>query len=301
MRLDELATREHSACSALRYHVRMRVPQTYYPRESPVHEIDPRVKLVLLIALTVAAFVVATWRGLGVLVAAVAVVLVASKLPAGVMLRSLIPLYVLMAFAVVVNSFTLDPDVLATAYGVGGVSAGVFEGAAPIALAAGWYFVPAGMVRSLFYCVRILIMVLASLVVAYSTPATRLTEGFAWFIRPLECVRVPVNDIALTFTLALRFIPLAFEELQEVKLAQMARGATFGVGGLYRRVSAWAPVLVPWLAGLYRRATRIATAMDVRAYGLGEVHTTLARLAIRPADGVCLLVGALCIAVACLI
>ena len=274
----------------------MRIPQTYYPRESPVHRTDARVKLVLLIALTVALFVVSTWRGLGVFAAAVGLALVASKLPMGVMLRSLIPFYILMAFAVAVNSFTLDPDALATAYGVGGVSAGVFADAAPVALAAGWYFVPAGMVRSLFYCVRILCMVLASLLVAYSTPATKLTEGLAWFMRPLERLHVPVNDIALTFTLALRFIPLAFEELQEVKLAQMARGAVFGVGGLYKRVSAWAPVMIPWLVGLYRRASRIATAMDVRAYGLGECHTTLHRLALRPADAGILVAGfALCV------
>ena len=275
---------------------RMRIPQTYYPRESMVHRVDPRVKLVLLVVLTVAAFVVATWWGLGVLAVAVAVVLVLSKLPLGVIARSLIPLYVLMAFAVVVNSFTLDPVGLSTAYGVGGVSAGVFEGAAPIALVAGWYFTPAGMVRSLFYCVRILCMVVGSLVVAYSTPATRLTEGLAWFMRPLEHLRVPVNDIALTFTLALRFIPLAFEELQEVKLAQMARGASFGVGGLWRRVNAWVPVMVPWLVSLYRRASRIATAMDVRAYGMGETRTTLALLKMRPADAVTLAFGlAVCV------
>ncbi|MBE6471608.1 MAG: energy-coupling factor transporter transmembrane protein EcfT [Coriobacteriaceae bacterium] len=274
----------------------MRIPQTYYPRESPVHELDPRVKLVLLIALTIALFVVTTWRGLGVLVAAVVLALAASRLPLGVIARSLIPFYVLMAFAVVVNSFTLNPDVLATAYGVGGVSAGVFEGAAPVALVAGWHFMPASLVRSLFYCVRILCMVVASLLVAYSTPATRLTEGLAWFMRPLERLRVPVNDIALTFTLALRFIPLAFEELQETKLAQMARGASFGVGGLWRRVNAWVPVMVPWLVSLYRRASRIATAMDVRAYGMGETHTTLALLKMRPADAVMLAFGlAVCV------
>ncbi|MDO4401240.1 MAG: energy-coupling factor transporter transmembrane component T [Coriobacteriia bacterium] len=261
-----------------------------------MHRADARVKLVLLIALTVALFVVSTWRGLGVLAAVVALALAVSKLPMGVMLRSLIPFYILMAFAVVVNSFTLNPDALATAYGIGGVSAGVFAGAAPIALVGGWHFVPAGMVRSLFYCVRILCMVLASLLVAYSTPATKLTEGLAWFMRPLEHLHVPVDDIALTFTLALRFIPLAFEELQEVKLAQMARGAAFGVGGLYKRVSAWAPVMIPWLVSLYRRASRIATAMDVRAYGLGETRTTLNRLSLRPADAGILGVGlAVCV------
>ena len=270
--------------------VRMRVPQTYYPRESPVHRVDARVKLVLLVAYTVALFLVATWWGMGVLVLVLAVLLVVSCLPLGVLGRSLIPVYVLMAFAVVCNALALDPTA-AVAYGLGGASAGVFEDAAPIALAAGVWFVPAGLVRALFFCVRVLALVLASLLVAYSTPATQLTAGFAWFIRPLGRLRAPVDDIALTFTLALRFIPLAFEELQLVKLAQMARGASFGVGGLVKRVSAWAPVLIPWLVGLYRRATRIAIAMDMRASGLGPRRTSLQRLALRPADVGILFVG----------
>lgn len=261
----------------------MRVPQTYYWRDSPVHRVDPRVKLGLLVLYTVVLFVVSTWRGMSVLVLALALVLVASRLPGGMLARNLIPLYVLMLFALVCNALSFAPEAAAT-YGLGGTSAGVFENAAPVALFAGLWFTPAGLVRALFYCVRILAMVLASLVVAYSTPATRLTEGFAWFIRPLEHVRVPVDDIAVTFTLALRFIPLAFEELQLVKLAQMARGAEFGIGGLWKRVSAWAPVMIPWLVGLYRRATRIATAMDVRAYGLGEVRTSLQSLALRRTD-----------------
>lgn len=270
--------------------MRMRVPQTYYPRESPVHALDPRVKLVLLVLYTVALFLVSTWWGMGVLVLVLAVVLLASRLPGGMLARNLIPLYVLMLFALVCNGLSFDPN-SAAAYGLGGASAGVFEGSAPVALGVGLWFVPAGLVKALFYCVRILAMVLASLVVAYSTQAMRLTEGFAWFIQPLERLHVPVRDIAFTFTLALRFIPLAFEELQLVKLAQMARGASFGVGGLYKRVSAWGPVMIPWLVSLYRRATRIATAMDVRAYGLGEARTSLQSLALRGADIGILLVG----------
>lgn len=277
----------------------MRVPQTYYPRESPVHRADARVKLAVLLMFTIALFVVARWTGLMALMALLAVVLVASRLPMGVMFRSLVPFYILMAFALAMNSFSFDPDSLSGAYGVGGVSAGVLEGAAPIALAGGLHFLPEGFARSLFYCIRILGMVVASLVLAYSTPATQLTAGLAWVMRPLERLRVPVNDIALTFTLALRFIPLAFEELQEVRLAQMARGAQFQVGGLWNRVSAWGPVMVPWLIGLYRRATRIATAMDVRAYGLGSAHTTLRALRFRRADAAILFCGAAACVIPC--
>lgn len=274
----------------------MRVPQTYYPRESPVHRADARVKLVLLIVATIVLFVSSTWRGMGVLAIAVFAVIAASRLPVGVLFRSLIPFYFLMAFAVAVNSLGLSPST-SGAYGAGGVSAGVFAGAAPIALAGGWYFLPEGMARSLFYCTRILLMVLASLVVAYSTPPTRLSAGFGWFIRPLQRFGVPVDDIALVFTLALRFIPLAFERLQQVRLAQMARGARFQVGSLVQRVGAWGPVVIPWLVSLYRAAGRMAVAMDARAYGLGGTRTMLNRLTLRPADVFLLLLGfAVCIA-----
>ena len=265
-----------------------------------MHRVDPRVKLVLLVVYTVALFLVATWRGMGLLVALLVVALVASRLPVGTLLRNLIPLYVLMAFALVCNALSFAPDA-ATTYGLGGASAGVFEGAAPFALAGGLWLLPAGLVRALFFCVRVFAMVLASLVVAYSTPATRLTAAFAWFIRPLEHIHVPVDDIALTLTLALRFIPLAFEELQLVKLAQMARGAEFGVGGLVTRVRAWSPVMIPWLVSLYRWAIRIATAMDVRAYGLGECRTALSALVARPIDAGVLILGLVFVIAPCLL
>lgn len=263
----------------------MRIPATYYPRESPVHRVDARVKLLLLVAYTVCLFLAATWRAMAVLVLLLAIALYLSHLPAGALARTLIPLYVLMLFAVLFNAFTFNPEG-ATAYSLGASSAGVFSQAAPVAVGAGLWFLPAGLVRSLFYCVRVAAMVLASLLVAYSTPATQITSAFAWYMRPLRKLRVPVDDIAFTLTLALRFIPMAFEELQQLKVAQSARCANFDTGGVVQRFRAWGPVLVPWLVALYRRAERIATAMDVRAYGLSpaDKRTTLNPLCMRKAD-----------------
>lgn len=268
----------------------MRIPATYYPRESPVHRVDARVKLLLLVAFTVALFVASTWRALGVLAVVLLVLLWASRLPGGTLARTLIPLYVLMLFAVLFNSLTFNPEG-ATAYSLGSASAGAFGQAQPLALVAGLWFLPAGLVRSLFYCVRVMSMVLASLLVAYSTPSTQLTAAFSWYLQPLGKLRVPVEDIALTFTLALRFIPLAFEELQQVKLAQMARHAAFDAGSLLARMRAWGPVLVPWLVSLYRRAERVAVAMDVRAYGLGRKRTHLTPLAASALDAAVLALG----------
>ncbi len=276
----------------------MRIPQTYYPRESLVHRLDARVKLALLIAVTIALFQVTTWRGLAVFALLVLLALKASHLPAGVMMRSLIPFYVLMLFAVLVNSLSLNPQV-AGAYGIGGVSAGIFAGSAPLALAGGWWLLPEGMARSLFYCLRILLMVLASLLVAYSTEATRLSSGFLWFIGPLRKLRVPVDDIASVFTLVLRFIPLAFEQLGRIKLAQMARAASFQAGGLWKRVSAWGPVMIPWFVGMYRGAGRVATAMEVRGYGQSARRTSLCPLVFTRVDALVLLAGLVCCVLPC--
>lgn len=267
-----------------------------------MHRADARVKLALLVLYTVCLFLVGTWGALGLLAALLALVLAASRLPAGMLARLMIPVYVLMAFAVTFNSLTLDPEA-AVAYGLGNASPGVFGQMVPVALGAGWYVLPAGFGRSLFFCVRVLAMVLASLVVAYSTPATRLTDAFAWALRPLACLRVPVDDVAFTFTLALRFIPLAFEELQQLKLVQTARHAAFDAGGLWTRMKAWGPVLVPWMVTLYRRAGRVATAMDVRAYGLAgrNARTSLNPPAMRRADWGILACGACIIAAPCVL
>ena len=280
----------------------MRVPATYYPRESPVHRIDARVKLALLVVYTVCLFIAVTWRAMGVLVLILAVALVLSRLPMGMLARMLVPVYVLMIVAVVCNTFTPNPEA-AAAYGLAGASAGVFEGAAPLAIAWGWYLLPSGLAKALFYCVRVIAMVLASLLVAYSTPATQLTSAFAWMLRPLARLRVPVDDIAVTFTLVLRFIPLAFEELHHLRVAQAARGAMFDAGGLARRVKAWVPVIVPWLVSLYRRAGRIATAMDVRAYGLAPEgsRSALNSLRMRVADWVILPLCLVAFIVPCLV
>jgi energy-coupling factor transport system permease protein len=205
-----------------------------------------------------------------------------------------------MGFVVLLTSLRFDPSVAAAGYGIAGASAGFATDMPPIALAGGLFFLPADFIRALFYCARVVCLVLASLAVAYSTPAMQLCAAFAWFLSPLRRLRVPVDDIAFAFTLALRFIPLAFEELQQVKRAQMARGAAFQVGGLLQRMRAWQPVLVPWLVDLYRRAARMAVAMDVRAYGLkgaGFRRSMLDPLRLRAVDGILLAVGLLgCIA-----
>ncbi len=248
---------------------------SYIPGTSFVHTCDARVKIVLLAAFSVTLFFVDTWRGLGFC----AVLFVAVALASGVSVRRLlgllVPVYVIAMFAVIFNGFSFDVfQVAAPIGGLGNVSAGVFAALPPVPLVGSFGFVPSGFARGCFFAIRILLLVLSSLLVTYTTTSTQLTDALAGFLRPLRCLRIPVDDIATVFSLALRFIPVTAEEFGRVYDAQWARGAAFSEGGLWRRLRAWQTVLIPLFVGLFRRADILSVAMDARCYGAPDVNRT---------------------------
>lgn len=251
---------------------------TYIPGASAVHACDARVKIALLVAYSVTLFLVETWWALGFCVAAFAVLLGASRIaPARIFSLSL-PIVVIAAFAIVFNAFSFDVAAAdASPAGLGAVSAGWLQGVSPVAIAGSFGFVPAGFARGCFYAVRIMLLVVASLLVSFTTTSTDLTEAFSSFLRPLRKLRVPVDDVASVLSIALRFIPLVAEEIGRIHDAQWSRGAKFG-DGLMATLRAWATVLVPLFVSMFRRADALAVAMDARCYGVpGMARTSLAR------------------------
>ena len=260
----------HTACMRLNV-------SSYIPGTSPVHACDARVKLVLLAAYSVTLFLVHSWTGL----ALCAVLFGAAAAVSGISARRyfslIVPVYVIVAFTVVFNAFSLDVAQAAVAgapSGLGDVSAGVLGALPPVALAGSFGFVPAGFARGCFFAVRIILLVVASLVVTYTTTSTDLTSALSDFMRPLRKLKVPVDDIAMVFSLALRFIPITAEEFGRVHDAQQSRGAAFGTGSLWDRLRAWQTVLIPLFVGLFRRADALAVAMDARCYGAPDVERT---------------------------
>ncbi len=255
---------------------RMRLTvNTYCGGTSPVHACDARVKIVLLAAYSVTLFLVDTWMGLALCALAFALVLKASGIPPRHVFGLVIPVYVLVAFTVAFNSFSLDVgQASAQLGGLADVSAGVLAEAAPVPLVGAFGFVPAGFARGCFFAIRILLLVFASLIVSFSTTSTDLTAALNDFMRPLRRLHVPTDDVAMVFSLALRFIPVTAEEFGRVHDAQWSRGAPFGEGSLWRRLRAWQTVLVPLFVGLFRRADTLAQAMDARCYGAPDVRRT---------------------------
>ena len=212
-----------------------------------------------------------------------------SRIPARRFFGLLVPVYVIVAFTVLFNGFSLDVGQAASAAppALGDVSAGVLAAWEPVALIGSFGLVPAGLAR-------IVLLVVASLAVTYTTTSTELTDALGFFLRPLKRLGVPTDDIAMVFSLALRFIPVTAEEFGRVHDAQWARGASFAEGSLWERLRAWQTVLIPLFVGLFRRADSLAVAMDARCYGAPDVErTSLAPRAFSGRSGLVLAVGLL--------
>lgn len=240
----------------------------YIPGTSFVHTADARVKIVSLLAVSVTAFLASTWFAEGILAALVLGCVIAARLSLVRLLKLSVPLLIILVFIWICNAFTLNVLAAPTQAGLGTLR-GFADDWAPVVLWGTFGFSPQGCMLGLGYAVRILVVFFAGYLVSFTTTSEALTAAFLSLLRPLRVVRVPVDDVAMVLSLALRFIPLMAVEAQQIRRAQLSRGARFGEGGLWKRISAWHVVLVPLVVGMFRRAATLACAMEVRCYGAG--------------------------------
>ena len=240
---------------------------TYNPRPTPVHAVDARVKIVLMLAYSIALFCVHSWWGIGLFAAIAVLVAMLARLDVRRTVHTLLPLAFILAVSLIANSFVLDVRSYDPANMPGAVSAGIFAQSPAIALVGAFGFVPAGFVRGCYYVLRIILLLVASLVLTTTTSSTEITQALKSFLRPLERLGVPTHDLATVVSIALRFIPVSIDEFQQIRAAQTSRGASFDTGRITARLKNWATVLVPLFVGLYRRADTLALAMDARCYG----------------------------------
>lgn len=210
---------------------------SYRAKDSLVHGTDARAKLVVLLAFSIALFCVKTWVGIGVFAVALFAVALASRISLASYARTLLPAAFILVFIWVCNSIPFDPLRSLTA---------------------------------LMYIARIALIIMGSFIITFTTTSTELTDALTSLLRPLRVLRVPVDDIAFTLSLAIRFIPLVFEQLSSIKTAQTCRSARFSTGPLWQRLRTWMSVLIPLFVGFFRRADTVAEAMDARCYGAGR-------------------------------
>lgn len=219
-----------------------RFGMTYIEGSTPVHRCDARIKIVALFAYSVALLAAPGWWGVGALVALLAAAVAVAKLPLATLNRSLVPVYVLAAVSLFFNVL-YNP-------GIEGVLAG------------------------LLVAVRMIALIAASFLVCFTTTSSQLLKAFSWLIGPLARFHVPVDDIAFTLTLSVRFIPVIELEFERIRTAQLARGADVS-GSLRRTLEIWGMAFTTLFIGLFRHADNLATAMDARCYGAGPKRTHL--------------------------
>lgn len=245
----------------------------YYPAESLLHRTDPRTKVLMTIIYIVCTFLCRSMISFSALVLSAVVLVLISRIPFGIILRSLRPLLFIIAFTSLINIFMTKGEVLLT----------------PESWVIKIY--AEGVWNAVFMVLRISVLILGTGVfLTYTTTPIALTDALESLLSPLKKIKVPVHDFAMMMTIALRFIPTLSEETHKIMNAQKARGADFASGNLLRRAKALIPILVPLFVSAFNRAFELAAAMECRCYHGGEGRTRLKVLRYRGVDWLMLLV-----------
>ena len=237
----------------------------YYPADSVLHRLDPRVKLVGTLVFLISLFLFNNFIGYVVAGLFLATVIKISKVPFSFIVRGLKTIMVLMLFTVTFNLFLTEGQILWQ-----------------------WKFLKItveGIELAVFMALRLVFLIIGSSLMTLTTTPNQLTDGLETGLAPLKKLHVPVHEISMMMSIALRFIPILLEETDKIMKAQQARGADFEEGKLLDRAKALVPVLVPLFVSAFRRANDLAMAMEARCYRGGEGRTRMKPLKYTKRDG----------------
>ncbi|MDL2294652.1 energy-coupling factor transporter transmembrane protein EcfT [Ruminococcaceae bacterium OttesenSCG-928-D13] len=247
----------------------------HFPGESPVHRLDPRLKILLTIAYVVVLFIGDNVLGLCISVAFIVLMYFLAKIPPKVIWRNLKPLLPILIFTTVLNLFFNQSGQVLVSFWIVKITMG-------------------GVFYAIRMIVRIVCLVVGTGLLTYTTSPIVLTDAIERLLSPLSKLGFPAHELAMMMTIALRMIPTLIEETDKIMSAQKARGAELDTGGLLQRVRALVPVLIPLFLSAFRRADELATAMEARCYRGGDGRTRLRQLHITGRDwlytAVCVLV-----------
>lgn len=237
----------------------------YYPAQSPVHRLDPRVKIICTLIFLVSLFVQNSLLGYAVATIFLMIVIKASQVPLKFMLKGLKAIVILLLFTVVMNLFLTK----------GGETLVHF-----------WIFTitEQGLRVSVFMAIRLIYLIVGSSLMTLTTTPNSLTDGIESVLKPLNKINVPVHEIAMMMSIALRFIPILLEETDKIMKAQIARGADLESGNIIQKTKVMVPILVPLFVSAFRRANDLAMAMEARCYCGGEGRTKMKPLIYEKRD-----------------
>ena len=236
----------------------------YYPVDSIIHRLDPRTKLLTTLLYLISLFVSGKLLAYAAATLYIGTVIYLSRISLKYMLRGIRGILFLLMFSVVFNLFLTPGEEIFSFWFL--------------------HITKEGLIHASRMAARLVLLLLGSSLLTYTTTPTGLTDGLEQGLFFLKYIRIPVHEIAMMMSIALRFLPVLTEELDKIERAQMARGADFETGNFIRRAKALVPVLVPLIVSAFRRAGELATAMEARCYHGGEGRTRMKPLKFKRAD-----------------
>ena len=236
----------------------------YYPGESIIHRLDPRVKLMGALIFIVSVFLASNVFSIMVVTAFLISIIVLCKVPLSFMLKGLKSIVLLLVIAGIFNLF-LTPGTVLFQFWV-------------------LHITDVGIKNCIFMIIRMIYLIVGTSVMTLTTTPNQLTDGLEKSLGFLNRIKIPVHEIAMMMSIALRFTPILVEETDKIMKAQMARGADFESGGVFKRAKSMVPILVPLFVSAFRRANDLALAMEARCYNGGEGRTKMKPLKYKQDD-----------------
>lgn len=228
----------------------------FFPGESFIHRLEPRIKIGLIAAYITFLFLIDTHLGYLALTLVTMAVVAVAKIPPKMLIRGLKPLYFIIGFTLVLHIFFTKGGVVIFQLGRFSIESH-------------------GLITGLTMAWRLILLVTTTSLLTLTTSPIALTDAIEGILSPLRPIGVPAHELAMMMTIALRFIPTLLEEAEKIMKAQMARGADFESGSLFKRAKAMIPLLVPLFVGAFRRADELALAMEARCYQGGKGRTRM--------------------------
>ncbi len=237
----------------------------YYPVNSPIHRLDPRVKLLLTLALIVAVFLVKTLAGYALILSFLYLTARLARIPFPMLLKGLKPLRMILLLTFLLNLFFTAGETVLVEFWIVRITLEAVR-------------------QAVFYSLRLVFLVLGTSLLTLTTSPVALSDALELLLSPLKKIHFPAHELAMMMTIALRFIPTLLDETDKIMKAQMARGADFESGNLISRAKSMVPLLVPLFVSAFRRAGDLAMAMESRCYHGGEGRTRFRVLKITKQD-----------------
>lgn len=242
----------------------------YYPADSLIHRLDARVKMLLTLLFVIAIFFVKSYFGFMLTAVVLIGIVLLAKLPMMSVLKSVKGVMFIILFTAVLNLFLIKKGEVLWAWKI-------------------FTITKDGVHTTIKMVLRLVLLITGASLLSLTTTPVALADGVESLMSPLKLIKVPVRDIAMIMSIALRFIPTLFEETNKIISAQKARGASFDTGGLFARAKAMLPVLIPLFVNSFRRADELAFAMDARCYNATDNRTKMKKAKFGVGDAIAMM------------